>query len=187
MRSAWSPARSRSFETFFVAFANRLLACPTDFAIDLASRSGRPFPIERGSVTPRTVLRRIRLLRTIPPAIPAAAAPAATAGPAALLATCLTVSATPPPLPLLLAVAGVLRRAVLRVVVLRFAPLLDARDALLDRVVRLLLLLRAGADFGRAGFLVPEAFRVDALAELLDRVLPLCGVLPAISNPLFRQ
>jgi hypothetical protein len=115
-----------------------------------------------------------------------------------LVATFLTVSATPP-LPLLLAVAGVARRAVLRVVVLRFAPvvvlrffpvvvlrfapLLDAREALADRVVRLLP-LRADAGFARAGFLVPEPFRLDALAELLVRVLPLCGVVPAMSNPL---
>ena len=48
MRSAWSPARSRSLETFLVAFANCLLAWPTDFAIDLASRSGKALPDRAG-------------------------------------------------------------------------------------------------------------------------------------------
>jgi hypothetical protein len=105
----------------------------------------------------------------------------------------LTVSVTPPPLPLLLALAGVVRRAVAP----RFAPLLDARVAFADRVER--PPLRAGAVFARAGFLVPELLRLDAfaeffeavrpdvLAELLDRVLPLCGVLSAMSNPLVSQ
>jgi hypothetical protein len=89
----------------------------------------------------------------------------------------LTVPTTPP-LPLLLALAGVDRRAVLRrVVPLRFAPLLEE---LADRVER--LRFGAGAVVARVGFLVP--FRVDALAELLDRFVPLCGALPAISNPL---
>ncbi|MGZ8513025.1 MAG: hypothetical protein ACXWWL_06265, partial [Candidatus Limnocylindria bacterium] len=116
---------------------------------------------------------------------------------------------------MLLAVAGVARRAVLRVVVLRFvpvvvlrfAPLLDAREVLADRAVRLLP-LRADAVFVRAGFLAPAPFRLDALAEVLEafrldalaelfevfgldalaellvRVLPLCGVVPAMSIPL---
>jgi hypothetical protein len=103
--SAWSPARSMSFETFFDVFANCLLASPTVFATDLASTAGRCL----GIGTPSHVLRRPRLLMTSPPAMPAAAAPTASAGPLAFVATCLIASVTPPwlPLPLLLAVARV--------------------------------------------------------------------------------
>lgn len=99
MRSAWSPTRSMSLETFFEVWPNCLLALPTVLATDFTSRSGIfVLPIERGSVTPRTFVRRMRLLRTAPPASPAAAAPTATAGPLALLAAFLSV----PTMPLLL-------------------------------------------------------------------------------------
>ena len=42
MRSAWSPTRSMSWDTFFEVSPNRLLALPTVLATDLTSRSGRP-------------------------------------------------------------------------------------------------------------------------------------------------
>ena len=49
MRSAWSPTRSMSFDTFLDVWANCLLALPTDFAIDFTSMSGT-----LGTGTPRT-------------------------------------------------------------------------------------------------------------------------------------
>src|SRR3954469_5163076 len=127
MRSAWSPARSRSFDTPFVVLPNCLLAFPTDFAIDFGSMSGRPLPIDRGSFTPNTVLRRVRLLRTMLPAMPTAAAPTAAAGAAALPAALFTVSMTPFPLRLL-DVERLDPLLELRLVVLRFDdPLLELR------------------------------------------------------------
>src|SRR5215207_4411712 len=130
MRSAWSPALSRSFDTPLLVLANCLLACPTDFAIDFGSTSGRLLPIERGNFTPSTVLRRVRALSAMPPAMPTAAAPTATAGPAALPAALFTVPTAPFPLPLLL--LAVERE---RTLVLRFEPLLEAREAArVDRV-----------------------------------------------------
>src|SRR5215207_588341 len=92
-----------------------------------------PLPTERGIFTPRTVLRRVRLFRAIPPAMPTAAAPTAAAGAAALPATDLTVSMTPPLLlPLRLAVEREERLAVLPP-----ARLDPFREALLvDRVER---------------------------------------------------
>jgi hypothetical protein len=136
MRSAWSPARSRSLETFFDVFANCLVALPTVFTIALASISGRSFG--RGRGTPSTVLRRPRDLSISPPATPAAAAPTATAGPLALLAALLAVSTKPPPVDALAvfralafeaARLGVLRLAELPELVRRFAldPLEPAR------------------------------------------------------------
>ena len=114
-----------SFDTLLDVFANCLLALPTDFRIAWGSTVGRCL----GTGTPRIVLRRVRLLITRPPATPAAAAPTATAGPFALLATFLTVSV----MPLLL-----LRPFVDAAVAERFArPLFDF--AVL-RVVRLVAL-----------------------------------------------
>ena len=96
MRSAWSPTRSRSFETFFVVWPNCLLALPTLLATALTSTSGRlGLPIERGTETPRIVFRRSRPLRTSPPATPTAVAPTATAGPLTLVTAPLTVPTTP--------------------------------------------------------------------------------------------
>src|SRR6478736_1865834 len=86
MRSACSAARSRSLETFLVVLANCLLACPTDFAIDFASRPVTDF----GTRTPSTFLGCMRALRATPPTIPAAAAPTASAGRATLLIVPLT-------------------------------------------------------------------------------------------------
>lgn len=81
-----------SFDTVFDVWPNCLLALPTLLATDLTSRSGSfALPIERGRVTPRTFVRRVRRLSANPPATPTAAAPTATAGPLALLATFLTV------------------------------------------------------------------------------------------------
>lgn len=92
MRSARSPARSRSFETLFEVSAKRRLASPTVFNIEPPSRAGRlGLPSERGIGTPSTVLRLIRFFRMTPPVTPAAAAPTAIAGPFALTAACLAV------------------------------------------------------------------------------------------------
>ena len=120
--SAWSPARSMSFETPFDALANCALASPTDFASDLGSTLGRCF----GIGTPSTVLRRVRAFSAIPPATPAAA-PTASAGRLAFVAACLIESTRPCPLPapllLLVARAGALDRLT---AALRFAPFEDA-------------------------------------------------------------
>ena len=91
MRSAWSPTRSMSFETLFVVWPSCLLALPTLLATDWTST-----PERRGSGIPRIFLRREWRLSTIPPAIPTAVAPTATAGPLTLLAAPLTVPTTPP-------------------------------------------------------------------------------------------
>ena len=128
MRSAWLPTRSMSFDTFLDVWPNCLLALPTVLATDLTSRSGS-LPIERGSVMPRTVERRERRLSTRPATSPAVAAPTATAGPLALLATSLTVPTRPS------------RRWVLAEP--RLAPLpLDREEPLRERE----LLLRARVD-----------------------------------------
>jgi hypothetical protein len=107
-------------------------------------------------------------LSAMPPAMPTAAAPTATAGPAALPAALLTVSTTPlPSLRLLSVECDAPRFDPLlepRAVVLRFAPLLEARDRLLED--------RAGlraAGLGAVDFLVP-----------LDRFVLLRCVLAAI-------
>jgi hypothetical protein len=185
MRSAWSPTRSRSFETFFVVWPNCLLALPTLLATALTSTSGRlGLPIERGTETPRIVFRRSRPLRTSPPATPTAVAPTATAGPLTLVRAPLTVPTTPlfwapfrlvllrleaPPLPLRLEV------------VFRDEPLLD-----LEGLVR----LRVGAaDFERDERArepeVPLAFDLDP--ELFDEPLLPCPLreagLLAIPHP----
>lgn len=98
MRSAWSPTRSMSLDTFFDVWPNCLLALPRLFATDFTSRSGSfALPIERGRATPRTFVRRVRRLSTRPPTTPAAAAPTATAGPLALLAAPLSVPTMPLP------------------------------------------------------------------------------------------
>src|SRR4051812_20899390 len=101
--------------------------------------SGMPLPTDRGTGTPSTVFRRVRLFSAIPPTMPTAAAPTAAAGAAALPATDLTVSTTPLLLPLRLAV-----ERVERLVVLPPAPFDPFREALLvERVARVLLLVDA--------------------------------------------
>lgn len=184
MRSAWSLARSRSFDTLLEVFANCWLALPTAFASDFGSRSEK-----RGSFTPRTVLRLMRCLSATPPAIPAAAAaPAATAGPFARLAACMIVPIAPF-LPLLLAFDRFasldppepLRACGVRVALLR-EPL-AVRDEL--------ALLRVAAD--RLFALPPERedlpvpdFAVERFALLFVRFPPL--LLPAIRpNLLVRE
>ena len=82
MRSAWSPTRSMSFETLFEVLPNSLLAFPMVFASDAISSSD-----ERGSVSPSTFVRRLRLLSA---STPTTAAPAAIAGPLAFFATSVT-------------------------------------------------------------------------------------------------
>ena len=165
--------------------ANCLLAWPTDFAIDLASMSGKLLPNERGIFTPRTVLRRVRVLRAMPPAMPTAAAPTATAGPAALPAALFTVSTTPLPLPLLLAVER--ERVLVLVLVLGLDPFVEAREALVvDRVERVPLFAAAGLR-AVVFFLAPGPFRLEDLVELLDRFVLLRGVLEANANPLLRR
>jgi hypothetical protein len=135
MRSAWSPTRSMSFDTFLEVWPNCLLALPTVLATDFTSRS-----IERGTGTPRMVLRRIRPLSTRPPASPTAAAPTATAGPLALPAVSLIVPTTPVPFWL----------ALLRLCVLGLVALPPERDEpLLEREPALRLRVEA-ADFERA-------------------------------------
>jgi hypothetical protein len=157
MRSAWSPTRSMSLDTFFEASPNCLLALPTVLATDFASRSARPpLRIERGSGTPRTFLGRVRLLSTKPPATPAAPAPMATAGPPALLAAFLSKSTRPLVFWLVLLrplLAPPLEFDLLRLWERRFAPLplepaepLLEREALLRLRVDALLRLRVEAD-----------------------------------------
>ena len=115
MRSAWSATRSMSFETLFDVWPNCLLALPTLLATDWMSTFER-----RGTGTPRIFFRREWLFSTIPPAIPTAVAPTATAGPLTLLAAPLIVPTTPPFLvPFRLAAL----RLELALLVLRAAPL----------------------------------------------------------------
>jgi hypothetical protein len=113
-------------DTLLDVFANCLLALPTDFTI--ACGSGRCL----GTRTPRIVLRRVRLLIARPPATPAAAAPTATAGPFARLATSLIVSVMllllTRPLDDAVAAARPFDFAVLAVV--RFVAVLGEREAL---------------------------------------------------------
>jgi len=192
MRSAWSPARSMSLETFFDVLANWLLTSPTVLAIDLASTLGRCL----GIGTPSTVLRRVRPLSAIPPAMPAAAAPTAIAGPFALPAADFTVSTTPWPL---LACPFEDADVVLEDPDVAFARPFEDVDAVLERpfadvervlfgfeppdagffrlaVVRdAVVLLRVLAVFGRL-FAVPfDRFAVpaDRLAVLLERFVVL--------------
>ena len=87
MRSAWSPTRSMSLQTFFEVLPNRLLALPRLLVKDFTSRSD-----ERGSVIPSTFLRRLRLLSARTPVVAAATA---SAGPTDLLATSFAVAARP--------------------------------------------------------------------------------------------
>ena len=119
MRSAWSPARSMSLDTLFDVFANCVLASPTVFATDFGSTLGRCL----GTGMPSTDFLRPRPFSAIPPAMPAAAAPTAIAGPLALPAADLTVPTIPWAAPLLLLLplvrAGVEDRLD---VVVRFAP-----------------------------------------------------------------
>ena len=149
MRSAWSPTRSMSLDTVFDVCPSCLLALPTVFATDLTSSSG--------SFTPSIFGRRDeRRLRSTPPATPAAAAPAAMAGPLALLAAALTVPTTP----LLLLALAELRLPE------RGAALVERDEPLLER--ELLLRARvAGDDFERA---VPPLFAFDA-ELLVERLL----------------
>ena len=164
MRSAWSPTRSMSFDTFFEVLPSCLLALPSVLAIDCTSSSE-----ERGSDTPSTLVRLLRLLSASPPATPTAAAPIATAGPlalptacAALLAVLLIVSTTPFPFWL----AGALRLCVLRFALL--APPLERDEPLLAREA--VLRLRADAadlerlDFAPVDF-APDDFALDDFAR----------------------
>ena len=150
MRSAWSPTRSMSFETFFVVWPNCLLALPTLLATDWTST-----PERRGSGIPRIFLRREWRLSTSPPATPTAVAPTATAGPLTLLAAPLIVPTTPPfPVPFWLAAplrlaAGFLRplalldrEAVDRLLVAAFERLRD------EALPALPLALDLGLDLG---------------------------------------
>ena len=123
MRSAWSPTRSMSFETFFVVWPNCLLALPTLLATDWMSTFER-----RGTGIPRIFFRREWPFSTIPPAIPTAVAPTATAGPLTLLAAPLIVPTTPPfPVPLRLAALRLEPALpVLRAAPLRLPPRLAA-------------------------------------------------------------
>ena len=99
MRSACSATRSMSFETLFDVWPNCLLALPTLLATDWMSTFET-----RGTGTPRIFFRREWPFSTIPPAIPTAVAPTATAGPLTLLAAPLIVPTTPPfPVPFRLA------------------------------------------------------------------------------------
>src|SRR5215204_2287361 len=148
---AWSPKRSARLDTPLRFWLSCLLALPTVLATDLVARRGSfGWPIVRGSGTPRTFLRRVLLFSAIPAATPAAAAPAATAGPLALLAAFLTVSN----MPLRLGLFARLRFALLRRE--REEPLLD-REALRRAPVD------ADDDFGGAE--VPE----DREEPLRDR------------------
>ena len=119
MRSAFSPARSMSFETALDVFAIRLLALPTVFVMDFTSPPGLS---DCGSGTPSTFRRCNRLLSTTPPATPAAAAPTAIAGVFALSAACFAVSAALPTVDVgrLLLFDELVERD--RLLLLRFAP-----------------------------------------------------------------
>jgi len=199
MRSAWSPTRSMSFETLFVVWPNCLLALPTLLATDWRSTFER-----RGTGTPRIFFRREWPFSTIPPAIPTAVAPTATAGPLTLLAAPLIVPTTPPfPVPfwlaaLRLALVLLVRRAVpLRLAALRLAALRLAAgffrappfpDVDREAVDRLLV-----AAFGRlrdeALFELPLDLGLDLDLEPLDvaRAVPFplreVGWLAILSSP----
>ena len=148
MRSAWSPTRSMSFETLFDVWPNCLLALPTLLATDWMSTFER-----RGTGIPRIFFRREWPFSTIPPAMPTAVAPTATAGPLTLLAAPLIVPTTPPfPVPLRLAAL----RLELALPVLRAAP------------PRLPPPLAAG--FFRA-LPLPDEDRPDVDREAVDRLL----------------
>ncbi len=160
MRSAWSPTRSMSFDTFFEVLPSCLLALPSVLAIDCTSSSE-----ERGSDTPSTLVRLLRLLSASPPATPTAAAPIASAGPlalpaacAALLAVLLIVSTTPFPFWL----AGVLRLCVLRFDLL--APPLE-RDEPLPARDAVLRLRADAAELERLDFAPVDFVRDDFARE----------------------
>jgi len=138
MRSAWSPTRSMSLETFFVVWPNCLLALPTDLATALRSTSGRPgLAIERGTLIPRIVFLRVRPLSIIPPTTPTAVAPTATAGPLTLAADPLMLPRIPLfPVPFWLAVLRL--ELLLRLgLAFRVLPLLERE--LLERPLELVL------------------------------------------------
>ena len=173
MRSAWSPARSMSFETLFDVFAKCELASPTDLASDFASMPGSCF----GTGIPSTVLRRVRPLSAIPPAIPAAAAPTAMAGPFALPAACLTVPTRPLPLPFPLLLLLVVRAGVVERVaaVLRFARPFDDEEPDFEELAFVEPdFARPFADVVRFALLVPvlpAAFELLVLAAAFARGL----------------
>jgi hypothetical protein len=185
MRSAWSATRSTSLETVFPVCPSCLLALPTVFAIDLTSISGRL--IERGTGTPSTRRWRVRERIRRPPATPAAVAPAAIAGPLALLATSLTVPTNPFELLLRLWVLRLrlwvlrLRLWVLRprLWLLRLAvEPLDFREPLLEREEPLRdVLAFAPEELARAPLLEADPFDEPLLPlarELLDDLLLPC-------------
>jgi hypothetical protein len=188
MRSAWSPTRSMSLETLLVVWPKRLLALPMVFAVDLMSRSGDVS--ERGTLTPKTVFRRMRLRSTSPPATPAAAAPTATAGPLALLAAPLTVSTTPFELwldPLRFAVLPAVRPE-LELFVVRLAVLPLERDEPLLDLAALLRLRVEAAVFDRDAPLPDFDLDPEPLAELRLRCPLLdAGLLLAISHTSFSE
>jgi hypothetical protein len=180
MRSACSAARSRSLETFLLALANCLLACPTDLATVFASRS----VIDFGTFTPSTFFGFgcVRALSATPARIPAAAAPAASAGRLALPATPLIVP--PMPLPLLLAalerlellLAGFERLELLLAGFERLRLLeLFARDLPLELELRFAELDRLAAPL-RAVLddllAVPEVVRVPEVLDWAIRAFP---------------
>ena len=169
-------------------------------AIDLASTLGRCL----GIGTPSTVLRRERPLSAIPPAMPAAAAPNAIAGPFALPAADFTVSTTPCPL---LARPFEVADVVLDDPDVAFDRPFDDVDAVFERpfadvervlfgfeppdagffrlaVVRdAVVLLRVLAVFGRLFAVPPDRFAVllDRFVVLLERfVEPLVLFVPEV-------
>ena len=144
MRSAWSPTRSMSFETFFVVWPSCLLAFPTDLATALRSMSGSPgLAIARGTLIPRIVFLRPRLLSIIPPATPTAVAPTATAGPLTLAVAPLMLPTIPLlPVPFWLAVLRLELLLLLRLgLAFRVLPLVERE--LLERLLELVWRPRA--------------------------------------------
>jgi hypothetical protein len=171
MRSAWSATRSMSFETLFDVWPNCLLALPTLLATDWMSTFER-----RGTGTPRIFFRREWPFSTIPPAIPTAVAPTATAGPLTLLAAPLIVPTTPPfPVPFRLAALRLepalpaLRAAPLRLpprLAAGFFRALPLPDVVREAVDRLLLADVVREAFDRLLVAAFERLRDEALFEL---------------------
>ena len=144
-------------------------------------------------------LRRVRLLRAMPPAIPTAAAPTAAAGAAALPATLLTVSATPFPLRLL-DVERLDPLLELRLAALRFDAVLAlrlvgaalrrgapaaARRAALRRGTTRCASIRCRPRWTRLledrAVVFADGLRAVDFLEVVDRFVLLRGVLPAIA------
>lgn len=179
MRSAWSPARSMSLETLFDVFANCMLACPTDFATAFGSIASAC-----GTRMPSTLRRREWPLSAMPPAMPAAAAPSATAGPRALIAALFSASVTPPfaTRPFAgLAVLALLDRAELRELLALFERAALRPDGAGFFAVRAEFgdaVLRAGLAFAR-----PPAGLAPDVVRLARFEGPVVGLLAAIWIP----